>query len=89
MPGDHARTISPLCFHMVYIQLFADVPVKLCSGVVASAKGIQFCSAPGTLQQYDQYFPGIDHKSCTLSLYHLLGAGYDSSWSWWPSLRHQ
>ena len=54
MPGDHARAISPLCFHMVYIQLFADVPVRLCSGVVVSAKGIQFCSAPGTQPQYDQ-----------------------------------
>ena len=43
--------------------------------------GIQFWPAQGTLPRYDQWFPGIDHISCKLGLYHRLGCCYDSNWS--------
>jgi len=51
----------PFGFNLAFCRCFSAGMWRLCCVWL----GIQFWPAQGTLPQYGQWFPGIDHKSCT------------------------
>lgn len=75
----------PFGFSLAFCRCFSAGMWRLCCDWL----GIQFCPAQGTLPQYGQWFPGIDHKYCTFGSVPFLGLCCDSSWSWWPGLFSQ
>ena len=75
--GVHAHTISLLRLCLALCICSSVGLRRLCHVCV----GIQFWPAQGSLPRYDQWFPGIDHISCTLGLHHRLGCCSDINWS--------